>query len=88
MMHPNNKLDLSEETLDPYEPSAHERGRHHAHTETFKSCHCDDVTTSSRRPKGKSKVKYSSKRDEKNHDRDRTGDGNMDEDDDDDDDEI
>lgn len=82
MMRPDNKLYLSEETLDPNESSAHERGRRHAHRETFKACHCDDVTTNSRRPKGKSKGKGGSKMDEKNYDRDGTEDGNMDEDED------
>ena len=81
-MRPDYELVLSEEALDPNEPSAHDRVRHHAHTETFNACHCDEVTTNSRRPKGKSKGKDGSKKGEKKHDKDGDEDGNMDEDED------
>ena len=64
-MCPDNELGLSEEFLDPNESSEHDRARHHARKETFKSCHCGDETTNSRRPKGKNKGKGSGKRDEK-----------------------
>ena len=76
------ELVLSEEAFDQNEPGAHDRGRHHAHTETFKACHCDEVTTNSRRPKGKSKGRDGSKKGEKKHDKDGDEDGNMDEDED------
>ncbi|KAN0135075.1 hypothetical protein V8E53_006966 [Lactarius tabidus] len=71
---------IDEEALDPNDPSAHDRRRHHAHTETFKACHCDDDAPNSRRPKGKSKGKDGSKKGEKKHDKDGDGDRNMDED--------
>jgi hypothetical protein len=79
-MCPDHELVLSEEALDPNEPNAHDRGRHHAHMETFKACHCGDVTTNSRRPMGRSKGKDGSKMGEKRYDRDGDGDGNVDED--------
>ena len=61
----DNELDLSEVFLDLNDLSSHDRGRHHTHTETFKSCHCGDGITNSRQPKGMSKGKGSGKRDKK-----------------------
>jgi hypothetical protein len=76
----DHELVLSEEALDPNEPSANDRGRHHAHTETFKACRCDDITTNSHRPMGRSRGKDGSNKGEKKYDGDGDGDGGVDED--------